>query len=90
MPSTLAPLIFGLQKGEATTAPNDAPTNPGHVVAVLVDVQPANPLSDAAGVKALSQDVGRSLGDDLLSQFRRALESETPVTTDVKAADSLI
>ena len=90
VPSTLAPLIFGLQKGEATTAPNDAPTNPGHVVAVLVDVQPANPLSDAAGVKALSQDVGRSLGDDLLSQFRRALESETPVTTDVKAADSLI
>jgi hypothetical protein len=30
------------------------------------------------------------MGDDLLAQFRKALESETPVTTDMKAVDSLI
>ena len=30
-----------------------------------------------------------TMGDDLLAQFRKALESETPVTTDMKAVDSL-
>jgi hypothetical protein len=30
------------------------------------------------------------MGDDLLAQFRKALESETPVRTDMKAVDTLI
>ncbi|HEX7198199.1 MAG TPA: hypothetical protein VF213_01910, partial [Dongiaceae bacterium] len=66
------------------------PANPGHVVAVLVDVQQANPGSDPTAVKQLTAEIGQSLGDDLLAQFRKALESQTPVTTDMKAVDSLI
>lgn len=89
IPASLAALIFDLRKGEAATAPNEQPANPGHVVAVLVDIQPANPASDPTAVKQLTAEIGQSLGDDLLAQFRKALESQTPVTTDMKAVDSL-
>lgn len=90
IPASLAALVFDLKKGEAATAPNEQPANPGHVVAVLVDVQQANPGSDPTAVKQLTAEIGQSLGDDLLAQFRKALESQTPVTTDMKAVDSLI
>lgn len=90
IPPSLAALVFDLKKGEAATAPNEQPANPGHVVAVLVDVQQANPGSDPTAVKQLTAEIGQSLGDDLLAQFRKALESQTPVTTDMKAVDSLI
>jgi peptidyl-prolyl cis-trans isomerase D len=90
VPRSLAALLFDLRKGEATTAPNDSSTNPGHIVAVLADIQPANPAADSAGMAGLTDEIRRSLGDDLLGQFRKALESETPVKTDPKAADSLI
>jgi peptidyl-prolyl cis-trans isomerase D len=90
VPPSLASLLFGLKKGEAATAPNDQAANPGQVVAVLVDIQPANPATDPAGTKALTAEIGQTMGDDLLAQFRKALESETPVTTDMKAVDSLI
>jgi peptidyl-prolyl cis-trans isomerase D len=90
IPASLAALIFDLKKGEAATSPNEQPANPGHVVAVLVDIEPANPGSDPAAVKTLTAEIGQSLGDDLLAQFRKALESETPVRTDMKAVDSLI
>ena len=42
-PPSLANLLFAVKKGEAATAPNDSGTNPGHVVAVVADIQPANP-----------------------------------------------
>jgi peptidyl-prolyl cis-trans isomerase D len=90
VPPSLAALLFGLKKGEAAAAPNDQPANSGHVVAELVDILPANPATDPAGTKALTAEIGQSMGDDLLAQFRKALESETPVRTDMKAVDSLI
>ena len=90
VPPSLAALLFDLKKGEAAEAPNDQPANSGHVVAVLVDILPANPATDPAGTKALTAEIGQSMGDDLLAQFRKALESETPVRTDMKAVDSLI
>ncbi len=89
VPPSLAALIFDLKKGEAATAPSDVPANPGRIVAVLTEIEPANPAGDAAGVKALTKEIGQTLGDDLLAQFRKALEKETPVRTDPKAVDSL-
>ena len=89
IPASLAGLIFDLKKGEAATSPNEQAANPGHVVAVLVEIQPANPATDPTGVKQLTAEIGQSMGDDLLAQFRKALESESPVTTDMKAVDSL-
>jgi peptidyl-prolyl cis-trans isomerase D len=88
--SPLVTQLFGMKKGEATTGSNDQPANPGHVVAVLVDVQPANPSTDSAAVKALTAEIGQSMGADLLDQFRRALQKETPVTTDMKAVEPLV
>jgi peptidyl-prolyl cis-trans isomerase D len=87
VPAALAPLVFGLKKGQAVTAPDDTATNPGQIVAQLVEIEPANPATDAAGVKQMTQEIGRGLGDDLLAEFRKALESVTPVTTDPKAVD---
>jgi peptidyl-prolyl cis-trans isomerase D len=89
IPASLAGLIFDLKKGEAATSPNEQAANPGHVVAVLVEIQPANPATDPTGVKQLTAEIGQSMGDDLLAQFRKALEQESPVTTDMKAVDSL-
>ncbi len=88
VPPSLASLLFGAKKGEAATAPNDQAANPGQVVAVLVDILPANPATDPAGTKALTAEIGQTMGDDLLAQFRKALESETPVRTDIKAVDA--
>ena len=90
VPASLAALLFSLKPGEAATAPNDSATNPGHIVAKLVEVQPADPAANADAVKQAGVQLGKTLETDLLSEFRRALENEIPVKTDPAAAQSLI
>ena len=90
VPASLAALLFSLKPGEAATSPNDSATNPGHIVAKLVEVQPADPAANADAVKQAGVQLGKTLETDLLSEFRRALENEIPVKTDPAAAQSLI
>jgi peptidyl-prolyl cis-trans isomerase D len=83
----LANLLFAVKKGQAATAPTDSGTNPGHVVAVVTDIQPANAAADADGTKKLSQELSVAIGQDIVAEFRKALESEIPVTLEPKALE---
>lgn len=88
VPVSLASLLFSTKRGQATTGPNDSGASPGHIVAVVVAIQPANPNADEAGTKKLEDELSRSLADDLIAEFRKALEAETTVTIDLKAAEA--
>jgi peptidyl-prolyl cis-trans isomerase D len=90
VPASLAALLFSIKLGEAATAPNDSTTNPGHVVAKLVDIQSADPAGNADAVKQVGLELSKTLGNDLLGEFRRALQNEIPVKTDPATAQSLI
>ena len=88
VPSSLATLMFTVKRGEATTAPNDSTTNPGHVVAVVAEIQPANPTADADGTKKLANELSGSIAQDLVAEFRGALEGEITVTLEAKATEA--
>lgn len=90
VPASLAALLFSVKQGEAATAPDESATNPGHIVAKLAEIQPADPAADADAAKQVGLDIGKTLGDDLLAEFRRALETEIPVKADLATAESLI
>ena len=83
----LANLLFAVKKGQAATAPNDSGTNPGHVVAVVTDIQPATPDSDADGTKKLGDELNRAMAADIVAEFRKALEGVIPVTIEPKAVE---
>jgi len=84
----LANLLFAVKKGQAATAPNDSGTNPGHVVAVVTDIQPANPASDADGTKKLGDELTQAMSDDIVIEFRNALQNKIPVKLDPKAIEA--
>jgi peptidyl-prolyl cis-trans isomerase D len=88
VPPALASLLFTVKRGQAATAPNDSAANPGHVVAVVAEILPANPATDVEGVKKLADELSQTLAQDLLSQFRKALESQITVTIEPKAAEA--
>ncbi len=88
VPSSLATLLFAIKRGEATTAPNDSTTNPGHVVAVVRDIQPADPLADPDGTKKMTDELSQSIAQDLVAEFRKALEGQIAVTIDSKAIEA--
>jgi peptidyl-prolyl cis-trans isomerase D len=90
VPASLATVLFTLKLNEVTSAPNDSTTDPGQVVAKLVDIQPANPAANSEAVKQLNVEVSKSLASDLLAEFRRALQNETPVTVHADTVQSLI
>jgi peptidyl-prolyl cis-trans isomerase D len=84
---SLATLLFAAKQGEAATAPNDSPTNPGHVVAVVTQILPADPTADPEVVKKLSHELSGAIAQDLVAEFRKALEGEITVSIQPKAAD---
>jgi peptidyl-prolyl cis-trans isomerase D len=90
VPPALAALLFTIKPDEVTTAPSDSASDPGHIVAKLAEIQPANPFADSAGTAAIGQELDKTLQEDLVAEFRKALQDQIPVTTDVKTAESLI
>ena len=86
VPPALAALLFAVRRGQAATAPDDSAANPGHVVAVVEAIQPADPSGDAEGTKKLADQLSGSIAQDLVAEFRKALERETTVTLEPKAA----
>ncbi len=87
VPASLATLLFAVKRGQAATAPSDSTTNPGHVVAVVAEIMPANPLADAGGIKKLADELSQTMAQDLVSQFRKALEGEIAVTIEPRATE---
>jgi peptidyl-prolyl cis-trans isomerase D len=81
----LAAKLFQLQPGQTATAA----VGPGHVVAKLVSIQPADPAADQAGVEALKKELDAAFAGDVIEEFGQALHSEIGVTVNQPAVGSL-
>ncbi len=55
-----------------------APTidNDGYIVARITNIEPGDPFSDEAGLRAVERSVSQGLGDDVLAQYQAALHQE--------------
>ena len=79
--------IFSLQPGETASAPNRE--GDGHLVLKLVEVTPADPAADAAGMARLRSQLRASVADDLLGGFREALRGKVEVRVDNRAIEAM-
>ncbi len=82
----LASKLFRIQPGEVTTA--TAPE--GHIVAELIEIQPADPAGNAADVAAVKEGLTGALQGDLLEQFITTLRAEYGVTVNERMLEDLL
>ncbi len=82
----LASKLFQIQPGGVTTAP--APG--GHVVAKLIEIQPADPAGNADAVAAVRDGLAGSLQGDMLEQFVATLRAEYVVTVNERMLQDLL
>ncbi|MEQ8193039.1 MAG: SurA N-terminal domain-containing protein [Rhodospirillales bacterium] len=61
----------------------------GFVVAVLKDIKPVDPAAGAEERKAVSADLERAIGNDILVQLSKALRNTHSVTINKNAIDTL-
>jgi peptidyl-prolyl cis-trans isomerase D len=78
-----AQILFGLAPGETATAANRE--GDGRLVLKLVEIRPADPAADQAGVARLRDQLRAAMADDLLTGFRAALEREIDVRVNERA-----
>ena len=82
----LAARLFQIQLGEVTTA--SAPS--GHLVAKLIEIQPADPAADTEAVTSVENSLAQALRGDLLQQFMADLRGQFGVTVNERALDELL
>ncbi len=82
----LASKLFRIQPGEVTTA--TAPE--GHIVAKLIEIQPADPAGNADDVAAVKEGLTGALQGDLLEQFMTTLRAEYGVTVNERMLEDLL
>ncbi len=78
LPAAVTGTLFTLQPGQA--ASGSVPT--GHVVAVLKEVQPADPAGDAEGFEDLATRMQTDVATDLLNSMANSLRERYPVEID--------
>ena len=83
LPQGLVSGLFGVRRGEAVMARGVG----GVYVARLKDILPANPLSDSKGLKAIEEQLTRSVQADLLIQLADALRERFPVTVNPRVIE---
>ncbi len=83
--AALVEKLFALRVGDAAWAP----TQSGTVVGVVREVKGANPLSDSAGVKSVTDRLRQAMASDLLAQFTNALRDRYPVEIDQAAVEDM-
>jgi peptidyl-prolyl cis-trans isomerase D len=74
-PPAVVAALFGVKPGQAAFAP----AADGYVVAQLMQIQPADPTKDKAGVDALSHQLSQQMQSEFLSEFDQALRRRFPV-----------
>jgi peptidyl-prolyl cis-trans isomerase D len=82
-----AQALFGLQPGETATAPTRE--GDGQLVIKLVEVKPADPAADAAGMARLRSQLRASMADDLLAGYRDALGRNVRIDVDERALNAM-
>ncbi len=75
--------VFAAETGESVTGPGAG----GHVIARVTKVIEANPGSDSAGVKAVTESLANSIQGDVQAQFVGALRQDLAVSINQKALD---
>lgn len=83
LPQGLVSGLFGVRRGEAVMARGVG----GVYVARLKDILPASPLSDSEGLKAIEDQLTRSVQADLLIQLADALRERFPVTVNPRVIE---
>ncbi len=68
----------------AATAPE------GHIVAKLIEIQPADPAGNADDVDAVKDGLTGALQGDLLEQFTTTLRAEYGVTVNERMLEDLL
>jgi len=85
IPQALIDRIFELSKGQAAMARSGA----GFTVASLKEITAADPVSDKAGVDALSDQLAQALRNDIHAQLAGALRARYGVSVNRDAVASL-
>ena len=78
LPAAVTATLFTLEPGQA--ASGEVPT--GHVVAILKEVQPADPVAEADIYANLSTRLETDVATDLLNSMANALRARYPVAID--------
>ena len=81
----LTELLFDAKLNGVVTAPS----SDGYVVARVTEILPAEPGSDAEGVKALQEELSNTMRQDFLAQFSAALRSRYNVSVNRPLIDQL-
>ncbi|MBT3360822.1 MAG: hypothetical protein HN403_14460, partial [Rhodospirillales bacterium] len=77
--------IFKVKDGDAVLGRRGQ----GYVVALLTNIEKANPGTDSQGVKAVEADLSRSLSNDIQAQYMASLQKRFPVDINQRAIDEL-
>jgi peptidyl-prolyl cis-trans isomerase D len=85
VPAPIASRLFQLRQDEIGTAA----IGDGYFVLKLTEIQPADPVADAANVKRLSDTLAQSIGDEIGQQYVRALRERLRVVIDPESVDRL-
>jgi peptidyl-prolyl cis-trans isomerase D len=86
VPGALLPKLFETKIGQAVSGP----TSDGYIVAAVKEIKPADPKTDADGVKAVRQQLVQLMHSDLLAGLGAALRERHPVTLDEEAFNHLL
>ncbi|MGE5145459.1 MAG: peptidyl-prolyl cis-trans isomerase, partial [Candidatus Eiseniibacteriota bacterium] len=86
IPGALRPQLFTTKLGHAVAGP----TSDGYIVAAVKEIKPADPATDADGVKAVREQLAQLLKGDLLSGFGAALRERHPVNIDENTFNQLL
>jgi peptidyl-prolyl cis-trans isomerase D len=86
VPGALRPKLFTTKLGNVVSGP----TSDGYLVAAVKEIRPADPATDADGVKAVRQQLAQLLQNDLLTGFGAALRERHPVTLDEDVFNRLL
>ena len=86
VPGALRPKLFTTKLGHAVSGP----TSDGYLVAAVKEIKPADPATDADGVKAVREQLAQLIKGDLLSGFGAALRERHPVNIDEDTFNQLL
>jgi peptidyl-prolyl cis-trans isomerase D len=85
-PPALVAALFDVKPNGAVSAP----AGNSVVVAQLKSIQPADPATDAAGVKQLTDELSGEMKNDMLSAFSQSLRTNFPVTINQANLDHVM
>ncbi len=85
VPAGLVQPLFGMKQGEATMIENAD----GFTVAVLAEIQAANPDADPVGYGQMRETLNRAVGDDAENVFASSVRNEAKPRVNQAVLDSL-